>query len=129
MTVVLDTHTWIWWVAEPKLLGRRASSAIQRADRIAVSAISCLEVATAVNRRRISLDRSTLDWLQAALAVPRVELVPLTPHVATTAAELGKDFPGDPADRIIAATAILESATLLTKDRKLHGRTGLRALW
>ena len=129
MTVVLDTHTWVWWVAAPKRLGRRARSRIAAATRVGVSAVSCLEVATAVARGRITLDRGTLDWLQAALSVERVDLIPLTPQMAVAAAQLGRDFPGDPADRVIAATAILESAVLVTKDRNLHGRAGLPAEW
>jgi PIN domain nuclease of toxin-antitoxin system len=129
VTVVLDTHTWVCWVAAPKRLGRRARSRIAAATRVGVSAVSCLEVATAVARGRITLDRGTLDWLQAALSVERVDLIPLTPQIAVAAAQLGRDFPGDPADRVIAATAILESAVLVTKDRNLHGRAGLPAEW
>jgi len=129
VTVVLDTHAWIWWVAAPNRLSRKAKSRIGASSRIGVSAVSCLEVATAVAKGRISLDRGVLDWLQTALSPKSVELVALTPQIAVAAAQLGRDFPGDPADRVIAATAILESAVLLTKDDKLHGRAGLSAEW
>jgi PIN domain nuclease of toxin-antitoxin system len=129
LTVVLDTHVWIWWVAAPNRLSRKAKSRIAASRRIGISAVSCLEVATAVAKGRIGLDRDVLEWLQTALSPQRVELVALTPQIAVAAAQLGRDFPGDPADRVIAATAILESAVLLTKDQRLHGRAGLLAEW
>jgi PIN domain nuclease of toxin-antitoxin system len=55
-----------------------------------------------------------LDCLEEALALPKVELLPLTPLIAVKATQLGKDFPGDPAGRVIAATSIVESAPLVT---------------
>ena len=129
MTVVLDTHAWLWWVSSPASLGRRAASRIAAARRICISAVSCLEVAVAVARGRISLDRAPLDWLEQALALPRVELVGLTPRIAVAASQLGRDFPGDPADRVIAATAQLEAGILLTKDRRIRSCPGLAAEW
>ncbi len=129
MTVVLDTHAWLWWTSQPAKLGRRAAAKIRVARRIGVSAVSCLEVAIAAARGKISLDRAPLDWLEQALAMPRVELIPLTPRIAVAASQLGRDFPGDPADRVITATAILESAILLTKDARIRGFSGVATDW
>jgi len=47
----------------------------------------------AVAKGRITLDREVLDWLEQALALPRVELLPLTPLIAVKATQLGNDFP------------------------------------
>ena len=110
--IILDTHAWIWWVSAPARLGRVAQRAIDKANRIGIPAICCFEVGTLVAKGRIGLDRSPLHWLQDALTLPRVELLTITPAVAVMAAELPALFPGDPADRLIAATAILESAPL-----------------
>jgi PIN domain nuclease of toxin-antitoxin system len=129
VTVVLDTHAWLWWVSAPGELGRGAAARLRRARRVLVSAMSCLEVAIAVARGRVSLDRGPLEWLEQAASLPRVELVPLTPAIAVAAAQLGRDFPGDPADRVIAATAILEGAVLITKDAHLRGRSPLVTAW
>lgn len=126
---LLDTHAWLWWVSDPSLLSKIALREIRRADRIGVSAISCLEVATAVAKGRISVDRGILDWLEQALAQPRVELLPLTPRVSVKATQLGAAFHGDPADRIIVATAILESAVLVTKDFRIRKYPGVPAIW
>ena len=91
---MLDTHAWIWWASEPGTLGRVARREIDRARKIGVPAICCLEVATLAARGRISLDRSPLQWMDDALALPRVDLLPLTPAVAIKAAELPANFPG-----------------------------------
>ena len=91
--------------------------------------VSCLEVATLVARSRIALDRPVPAWLQESLAQPDVDLLPLTPAVSVKAAELPTDFPGDPADRLIVATAILESAMLVTKDQRIRPYAGVRTVW
>ena len=127
--IVLDTHAWIWWTSEPGALGRVARREIDRARKIGVPAICCLEVATLAARGRISLDRSPLQWMDDALSLPRVDLLPLTPAVAIKAAELPANFPGDPADRLIAATAILESALLITKDERMKESAVVRTAW
>lgn len=125
---VLDTHAWIWWVSDASRLGRRARTRIDAAERIGVAAVSCFEVTAAVAKGRISLDRAPLDWLRQALAMPRVELLPLTPAVAVKATQLGS-FHGDPADRLIVATTMLESGTLVTRDRRLRDYGALETVW
>jgi PIN domain nuclease of toxin-antitoxin system len=67
--------------------------------------------------------------MQDALALPLVDLIPITQAVAVKAADLPPDFPGDPADRLITATAILESALLITKDRRLQDSKLVRTAW
>jgi len=127
--IVLDTHAWLWWISKPSELSRAARQRIGAETRLGVSAISCLEVATLVAKGRISLDRDPLDWLEQAVAVRKVELLPLTPAVSVKATQLGNDFPGDPADRVITATAILESAPLITKDSKIRDYAGVNTVW
>jgi PIN domain nuclease of toxin-antitoxin system len=127
--IVLDTHAWIWWVSDPRKLGRAATREIHRARSVGVPAVSCFELASLAARGRISLDRSPNQWMQDALALPRVHLLALTPAVAVKAAELPTSFPGDPADRLIAATAILESALLITKDERLRESGVVRTAW
>ena len=127
--IVLDTHVWLWWVSEPSNLSKPAVREITNADVIGISAISCFEIATAVAKGRISLDRGTLDWLEQTLALPRVEVLPLTPRIAVKATQLGKEFHGDPADRLIVATAILEDAVLVTKDTLIRNYSALPTVW
>ena len=126
--IVLDTHTWIWWASDPSRLGRRGRTAIEAADRIGVPAVCCFEVAAAVSRGRITLDRAPLEWIEQALALPRIGLFPLTPAIAVKATQLGS-FHGDPADRLIVATAVLAAATLVTKDRNIRAYGALSSVW
>jgi PIN domain nuclease of toxin-antitoxin system len=127
--IVLDTHAWLWWVSKPSDLSRAARQRIGTETRIGVSAISCLEVATAVAKKRITLDRDPLSWLEQALALPKLDLLPLTPAIAVKATQLGHNFPGDPADRVIVATAILESASLITKDSRIRDYPAVTSVW
>jgi PIN domain nuclease of toxin-antitoxin system len=126
--IVLDTHAWIWWASAPGRLGRRGRAALEAADRIGVPSVCCFEVAAASARGRISLDRAVLEWLEQALSLPRAELLPLTPAVAVRATQLA-GFQGDPADRLIVATAILHGATLVTKDRNIRVSASVATLW
>ncbi len=127
--ILLDTHAWIWWVSDPVRLGKKAARAIRSTREVGIAAISCWEIATLVEKGRVSLDRSPLDWIEESLALPGVELLPLTPAVAVRAAQLGPVFPGDPADRLIAATALIQSAPLITKDERLHEVSFLATIW
>ena len=126
--IVLDTHAWIWWASDPARLGHRGRAAIEAADRIGVPAVCCFEVAAAAAKGRISLDRAPLEWLEQALALPHVELVPITPRIAVKATQLGA-FHGDPADRLIIATAIVDAATLVTRDKQIRGYSAVTSLW
>jgi PIN domain nuclease of toxin-antitoxin system len=67
--------------------------------------------------------------LEQALSLPKVELLPLTPQIAVKATQLGNDFPGDPADRVIAATSLVESAPLVTKDFEVHDSGAVAVIW
>lgn len=127
--IVLDTHAWIWLASEPKKLGRRARGALRRASRIGVPAIACWEVAMLVQHGRLRLDRDVADWLHQALALPAVELLPLTPEVAVRAGQLVGSVPGDPADQLIAATTQVHAGRLVTRDERLRAAPGLPTVW
>ncbi|MBK8101412.1 MAG: type II toxin-antitoxin system VapC family toxin [Planctomycetes bacterium] len=116
--ILLDTHAWLWWNASPERLSSRAKKAIEAAPAVAVAAISMWEVAMLSSRGRVVLDRPAREWLQVALAQDRVTLLPLTPEIACLATELA--IHGDPADRIILATARIHRARLVTKDEALR---------
>ena len=127
--VVLDTHAWIWWVSDPARLGRAGRQAITAARRVGVPAICCWELATLAAKGRITVTPNPAVWIESALALPLVELMPLTPAVAVEASRLGDVFPGDPADRMIVASAILENGLLITKDERLLGLRAVRSAW
>ena len=80
-------------------------------------------------RSRIKLDRSPLEWLNAALAVPEVRVLELTPSVAVQSTRLPAQFHCDPADRMIVATALSEGAPLVSADAKFRDVAGLELIW
>jgi len=130
--IVLDTHVLIWWVNDPSFLSPAARGVIDdavRADGVAVSCISSWEIALLVGRGRLHLALDVRDWLSRCEALPFLSFVPVDCAVAVESVRL-PDFPHpDPADRIIAATALSMGAVLVTKDERLRGYPPLKTLW
>lgn len=114
--ILLDTHIWIRWI-EPGTdpLPIALSKMIDSSAQVAVSAVSCWEVAYLAKRNRLMLPLPVNEWLQAALDESGVISLALTSQMASRAANLA-DIHRDPADRFIIATSIETGATLLTLD-------------
>lgn len=130
--VVVDTHVLLWWQAGGDRLSIEARRRIERADVLYVSPITCWEIAMLVTKGRVALDRPVLAWINDLLATTTADIADLTPTIAVTAGEL-PDFHGDPADRIIYATAATRQLPLITKDTRLHdlasSHRGVNAFW
>jgi len=129
MTLLLDTHVVHWWSAEPERLSAVAATAITEADELAVAGISWYELAWLAAHERITLAVPVPTWLGALAA--EVRTVGITPALAHTASSLASSFPGDPADRLIYATAVEHGWRLVTKDQRLRDHTHPRqvTLW
>jgi PIN domain nuclease of toxin-antitoxin system len=127
--LVLDTHAWIWWAGAPRKLSAAARRAIDEAETIGVSAISCWEVATLVRRARLVLDRPASDWVALASVLPRLSVVPIDAKIAVAAGSLSESFHGDPADRLIVATALASKAALVTRDRSIRESRAVACIW
>jgi PIN domain nuclease of toxin-antitoxin system len=117
--ILLDTHAAIW-LAIDQGLGKQSQRIADKAladDRLAISAISFWELAMLIAKRRLRAVKSANEQRMKLLAAGIREL-PLTGEIAILAAEL-EDLHGDPADRIIAATAIAHDAMLMTANANL----------
>ena len=117
-TVVLDSHVLHWWSAEPRRLSDTARRAVEQADDLAVAAITWYELAWLAEHERIQSTIPIRSWLHQL--AEQVRTVGITPAVAATAASLPSSFLGDPADRLIYATAVEHGWRLVTKDRRLR---------
>jgi PIN domain nuclease of toxin-antitoxin system len=125
--IVLDTHTTVWWSADPKRLGKRAAEAIARADRLGVPTIVFWEVSLLARKRKLELAMSVRDWSQKLCAIPRIEPLPLTVELALLADSL--DMHPDPADRFIVASAIQHACPLVTRDNLIRPLDIVETLW
>jgi PIN domain nuclease of toxin-antitoxin system len=116
--VLLDSHVVHWWSAEPDRISRAASQAIAAADELAVADISWYELAWLARHERILLSIPIPAWL--GQLARQVRTIPVTPSIAVAAVSLPASFPGDPADRLIFATAVERGWPLITKDARLR---------
>lgn len=122
-TVLLDTHCWVWMqFGETEKFNRGARASIDRAARtggLCVSVMSVWEVGMLESKGRLQLKMSCAEWVRQALATPGLALVPLTPEIAIESSRLPGKFHGDPADRLLVATARIGGLQLMTKDDRL----------
>lgn len=110
-------------------LSKSAEESLSAADKVLVCAISLWEVAMLMEKGRIPVRSNVRDFLDAAIAPGLMEVVPITPAIAARCSEFGSTLHGDPADRLIAATALELSIPLVTRDLRLTGVPGLRTIW
>ncbi|HEX9944803.1 MAG TPA: type II toxin-antitoxin system VapC family toxin [Thermoanaerobaculia bacterium] len=130
--IVLDTHVWVWWVSSPERLSPTARQQIdsEASERqIQISSISCWEVSLLVKKGRLELTLDVEEWIDRSEALPFFRFVPVDNRIAVLSNRLPGEFHEDPADRIIAATALLLGATLITKDQNLQDYPHVETLW
>jgi PIN domain nuclease of toxin-antitoxin system len=128
--ILLDTHVLVWATEDSKRLSRAAASEIRRARRqggIAVSAITTWELALLLARGSIQA-YGTIET-SVSLLLEDVTIRPITPEIAALATQFPKDYPRDPADRIIGATARAEGLTLVTRDERIRRSPLLKTVW
>ena len=129
--VVCDTHALVFDALAPTELGAKAARAIEtacEAGELACADISLWEIAMLMEKGRLDVDATSADFLATLVAARRLTVLPITPAIAALAASNVVSV-GDPADRLIAATAIAHRASLVTKDARLTGIPDLQAIW
>ncbi len=130
--IVLDTHALVWWVDDASKLSRKARHALRvhaRRRELIVSAITVFEIVTLERRGRLQFKRPLREWLADLRKLPEIAVYPVTDVVAERAGGLGDPFPGDPADRLVAATALSLDVPLVSQDTKLRGVAALTTIW
>ena len=129
--ILLDTHVVVWLAFGHEHISRRARTAIdgarKNAEGLAISDITLMELATLVIRGRVRLDISLESFLQEVEL--RFVVLPINARVCARAVTLPESYPKDPADRIIAATALVEGLTLLTADRQIQRSKTVQTIW
>lgn len=128
--ILLDTNALVWAIAQPKRLSRAAASAIRRArrqDGLAVSAITLWELGLLLAREQIQAYGTVEATIR--MFIEGVSIRPLTLEIAALAVQFPPDYPRDPADRIIGATARAEGLVLITRDEIIRRSPLLKTLW
>lgn len=119
MRLLLDTHIWLWSLLEPARLAKQVAAELENPDNeLWLSPISLWEVLILVEKRRVVLDLDPAAWIRRVLARVPFKEAPLNHEVALKSRSLSLDHQ-DPADRFLAATALIYDLTLVTADERL----------
>jgi PIN domain nuclease of toxin-antitoxin system len=119
LRLLLDTHIWLWSLQDQKRLGRRVQHELRNPENeLWLSPISTWEALLLHEKGRIHLVGDLNDWAVESTA-PFLE-APVTHEIATASRRLSLPH-RDPADRFLAATALVLDLTLVTADAGLLG--------
>jgi PIN domain nuclease of toxin-antitoxin system len=130
--ILLDTCVMIFDALAPEQLGRKAGRELEKgrsSGSLACSDISIWEIAMLLSKGRVRTPMSPRDFLNDVIAANRLMVLPIIPEIACQAAYHADFTHGDPADRIIAATALHHKALLLTCDTRLREMKSLKTAW
>jgi PIN domain nuclease of toxin-antitoxin system len=133
MPTICDTHILLFWAHEPERLSAPAQQALNRGrtqSELAIADITLWELALLHERRRLVLppDISPDLYLKQLRAALRLQVLPITPEIALLSRS-DRFLHGDPADRLIGATALQLGAPLITADSKLRALPELHTIW
>jgi PIN domain nuclease of toxin-antitoxin system len=131
LSALLDTHVWVWWLTPESPLTRAERAALDRAAErreLFLSPISLWEAQVLHSKGRLQLPLPFPDWLGMAADPQVIQLVPMDPPVILALDALPGSFHGDPADRLIVATARAHALPLATHDAAIR-RSRLARLW
>ena len=129
--IICDTHVLVFDALAPARLSAKARRRLKEgesAGQLACADISLWEIAMLISRRRLGVDEETGTFIQTLLDARGYRVLAITAEIAalSQASEIaGKD----PADRLIAATALAVGAELLSADRALKAIPGLQVVW
>ena len=130
--ILLDSQAAAWLATRPQRLSRPATGAIRREgarNGLAIASVTLMELGQMLASGEIRATGTPHEWLRGFAAAPGVVIRELTVDVAAVAAHLPPDFPADPFDRVIAATAIVERMPLVTSDTRIRESRVVRTIW
>jgi PIN domain nuclease of toxin-antitoxin system len=125
LKLLLDTHIWIWSLADPRRLKSRILKALENpANEKWISPISIWEMMVLVAKGRIRLNADVEEWIAQALQTAPLREAPLTTEVVLATRNIHLPH-RDPADAFLAATAKVFGLTLVTADTRLLAAKGI----
>lgn len=128
--ILLDTHVWIWLLDTPEKIPPATRELIETDPLIAISSVSCWEVAMLCSKNRLQLPLPLDQWIRQTLRADNFEIIPLSAEAAVLAGGNTIDWPhSDPSDRMIVSTAIDLDIPLVTADQKIQSIEGFASIW
>jgi PIN domain nuclease of toxin-antitoxin system len=130
--ILLDTHVLVWWMTDHARLSRPAASAIRRAragDGVAIADSSLWELAVLFSRGILRTHGTIENTVRNLVDRSGVNVKPITVEIAVLATQFPEDYPKDPIDRLIGATARAEGLALVTRDEKIRRSPLLKTIW
>lgn len=130
--ILLDTCVIIWDAIDPGKLPENVLKAINYADEhhaLIIADISIWEISMLMKKNRIEIDTSSTNFMNLFLQSRNISVQPISPEIAELSVNLNTNINNDPADRIIAATSIINNARLVTPDQNLRASDLLDTVW
>lgn len=130
--IILDTCALIFDALTPDRLSKHATTELDRGraqGTLACSDISLWEIAMLISKNRLKPAMPPKEFISDLIAANRLRVLPITPEIACIASFNSSFTHADPADRIIAATAMCHKSSLLTCDDRLQNISGLETIW
>ena len=131
LLILVDTNIVLWVAFDADRLSRKAKETVDEARRtgqgLAISDMTLLELAMLASKKRIPLDVSVESFLAQA-EIP-FSVLPMNARICARAFSLPRTYFKDPADRIIAATALAEGLALITADREIRKSGVVPTIW
>lgn len=130
--ILMDTCAIIWDALNQQQITPVALKAINNADAhnaLIISDISIWEISMLIKKGRIEVATTPANFLNLFLQSRNVSVISISPEIAELSVNFGDEINKDPADRIIAATSIIQNAQLITSDRNLLNSEWVDTLW
>jgi len=128
--ILLDTCAIIWNALEPSKLTPKAKKAIKHAEgELIICDISIWEISMLIKRKRLIVDDTASGFINLIIQSQNYQVQQITPEIAELSVNFGAEINNDPADRLIAATSILNNTPIITADQNLRDATILETIW
>ncbi|HVN19184.1 MAG TPA: type II toxin-antitoxin system VapC family toxin [Dongiaceae bacterium] len=130
--ILLDTHVLVWMVSDSSRLSRSAAREMRKAEQngaLAIASITLWELALLYHHGRLRTSGSIESAIRTIIEKSHVQVLEITAEIAALTTTFPEDYPKDPGDRLIGATARAYGLTLITQDERIQASPIVRCLW
>lgn len=130
--IILDTCTFIWDALSHQKLTKKAKEHIllaEQMEQLMICDITLWEVAMLVKKKRLTIATTAKKFSQLALLARNIKVLPITTEIAELSVSFDHAINQDPADHLIAATALINKASIVTADLNLRNSKRLKTIW